>query len=274
MMPAYERSAFVVVKAELTLQILVAPLDSPALFERADQLLTRGIRAHRRQHELRGSRLAVRPFDQQPLRRALRAVFAFHEHADPCEPRPQSSVGSFTPSHGTKPGFQAPRDIADRHAFAGRTSRAETADLGCTLDLNSVLHAEVAQRIAENSLVPVVAISEHNATRYAGLYGMLDHVQCKGPLRRVLDVVRNVSTLATLSVGRPYLRNVQAKVASDVRHAVREHEADADLTVRRLASAACVLTLNSRRAFALLEEACVVDDPRVDLRLSLHRSDR
>jgi hypothetical protein len=60
---------------------------------------------------------------------------------DPREPRPQNSVVSFTPSHGTKLGFQTPSDIADRHAFARRTSRAETADLGCALDLNGVFHA-------------------------------------------------------------------------------------------------------------------------------------
>ena len=85
--PAYERASFVVVQAELALEVLVGPLDAPAALERVHHLLERGLHRHRAEHKLGGCRLAFGPFDEQPLRLPRLAVVAVDDDASTLETR-------------------------------------------------------------------------------------------------------------------------------------------------------------------------------------------
>ena len=81
-MPPYVvRAAFVVVQAELSLEIFVGALDAPTFFESVHELLARGTLRHGRKHELGRSRLTFRPLDEQPLWRSHRAVVTIDHHA-------------------------------------------------------------------------------------------------------------------------------------------------------------------------------------------------
>ena len=66
MMPAGKPTAFVVVEAELVVEILVRAFDPPALHHTAHQLFLRRTTRQRAEETVRGGVLVVTPFDQQP----------------------------------------------------------------------------------------------------------------------------------------------------------------------------------------------------------------
>ena len=92
--------------------------------------------------------------------------------------------------------------------------------------------------------------------------------------RGELHVGGNPRFSPTRRVVGPRLRKIQCEIYRNLLRPCHHREADADLTVCDLAGRARVLPLNSDRVGALLQETCVVDDPRIDGLLGRHGGER
>ena len=71
MVPASKGAAFEVVESELSFEVFVHPLSSPALLDDADELLVAHPTRQRREVELGTSAFLRQPLDDQPHRLAL-----------------------------------------------------------------------------------------------------------------------------------------------------------------------------------------------------------
>jgi hypothetical protein len=66
MMPTGEPSAFEVIEAEFTLEVLVGALGAPALHDQSYELLARHLVRERAEEVIRRLRFPVSPLDQEP----------------------------------------------------------------------------------------------------------------------------------------------------------------------------------------------------------------
>src|SRR4029077_2369282 len=132
------------------------------------------------------------------------------------------------------------------------------------LDAERVLKAERAQGPAKDVAATVKTVGEYDVTRHAVGDCSRDEIECEFLLGLEHDVVGDLALLATQTIVRPALGQVQRKVDGHMRRARRDAQAYDELTIGNLASAAGVLTLHSDRVRPLLEKPRVVDRPRLN----------
>ena len=77
--------------------------------------------------------------------------------------------------------------------------------------------------------------------------------------------------LASRVVRRPIFRQIQPIGDRQARRVIGDRKRHRDLTIVGLAKPPTILPRHARRMYALLGEACVIDNPRLDLPLGFDR---
>jgi len=193
------------------------------------------------------------------------------------EARAEVMLGGFAP--GAAPKLSAPIEVEGEvtHADSG-TWRVrfgvEQPHSGLGVDADCVVQTELAHLVTKVAGASVRSIGEHNAAWDAITASAPDHVQSKLGLGLERKRVRNAGFFASSWVIGPRPRQIQLEIDRDVLVAGRDGQADADLAVRDLAGRTGVLPLHADRVGALLEKACVVDDPCLHRTSAGHRLQR
>ena len=216
-MPAGKSSTFVVVQAELALEILVGALDAPAIFYRSYESAQRGLARQRREIELRGCGLTVGPFDDEPDILALGrddAVIMEGNDAQAGEARTQRLLGANTPGAATE-GFawQLRCDISDGEGVTrAALDGVQAPNLERAIDRNGVVEIELTYLLAEPCIGPIGRVGEHHARRQLVGDGALDHVDGQLGLGFELHTVGNARFCAAGGVVGPTVRQIQLEV--------------------------------------------------------------
>src|SRR3982751_4377000 len=105
MVPARKGTTFEVIESELTFEVLIQALGSPALLEQADDLLFAHASAQRGEKKLGRFLLIFRPFSDEPKRLTSsesNAVVMRGSDAHETEARTESPFGAITPAQPAK----------------------------------------------------------------------------------------------------------------------------------------------------------------------------
>src|SRR6266498_3949318 len=273
--PAREAAALEVVETKLAFEIFVRPFNAPSLLDDANELPSRGVFGHRSQHIVRRVAFTFGPLDEQPLRCAPLPVGVLDPHPHPCELGAQRLSSPFTPGHLSKRlGRQTVREFGQRLRLSFTAILKDSTYDRRRLDVERVVETCAVNTITKLSHVAVRGITEQDSDGKPRLHGGFNHVERDTPLGPKDDFVRDPRPLPKNRVAGPRFRQIQLHIDGQLLCCRAHRQADADLTVGRLAGRSRVLTLHSDRMLSLLEKTRVVHDPCTNLFAPLHRAER
>src|SRR5580658_26589 len=277
--PADEAAPFVVVEAQLALQLLVRPLGLPPLFDGAHDLLLGHATAQVGEEELARSALAFRPFDDEPhglAQRWLAAVVVGGLDASENEPRAELLGGarSITPCDLTESALsQLDAELPHVDGFRAPSVLVEQPYARLGGDRDRIVETLEANEVTKYMRSSVVGVRQDDLARDPVVHSTAHQAHRQLALGLEEDRLGNARCTPACFIARPRLGYVQLDVDGHLLARGGHTEADGHLAVGDLAGASRVLSLHAGRVTALLEHARVVDDPAGD-RLSLgHRRD-
>ncbi len=149
--------------------------------------------------------------------------------------------------------------------------RVRRPDAQCRLHAHHIGQTHGCDASTERAVNAVAGVGQQHPGRDAGFKRSPDLIERDLRLGLENHVVRDTGLLAPRFVRRPILRQIQTIGDRQARRVTGDRQRHRDLTIVGLAEPPAILPRHAHRVHALLGEACVVDDPSLDLALRFDR---
>ena len=201
MVPAGKPAAFVVIKTEFVLEILVRAFDAPPLHHSPHELFLGEASWKRAEEAVGRGRFVVAPFDQQPHGLALLdpvRVVVGGDNTPKCEPRRERLLGSLPPRTPSKTamGIDPVREVDDADDLVASSAElVEHHDDRPIVDRDAVVQSHLANTVTKLTGRPIRLVCEDETWSDAVVDRTLDQLQGELGLRGELNVIGNPDLL-------------------------------------------------------------------------------
>ena len=285
-MEAAPSASFIVPQPDLLLELLIVAFDAPSQFGDVDQVAQRDVFRQGREPVLGRCVLALGPFDQQPLFGEFinGDVLIGYANAQTRKARGQH-VGCALPPLDRLPCVlgQIARDLLDRDEVgivapsplrpraARLRPRAGLPHQRGRLDARHIAQSLLRDAPAQLGVATIVGVHQHHASRQAGLTRPADLLERDLLLGLEPDPRRHPGLAPTGAVLGPLARQIQPIRHRQARMMIGNRQQHRDLAVALPPELPAILRCDPDRVLPLLGKTGVIDDPRLDRPVALHR---